>query len=162
MTDFEKRLEKAIERGQRTSDARIRAEAERALNEQELRRLHTQYRLELSEHIEQGLRRLTNHLLGFRFETVASDRGWGAAVSRDDVGITDRGTRSNFFSRLEMTIRPQTEFNVLELSARATIRNREVFNRTHFERLGEVDLHAFTETIDRWMLEFAEVYAAKS
>ncbi len=162
MTDFDKRLEKAIERGQRTSDARARADAERALNEQELRRLHTQYRLELSEHIERAFRRLTNHLLGFRFETVASERGWGAAVSRDDVGITDRGTRSNFFSRLEMTIRPQSEFNVLELSARATIRNREIFNRTHFERLGEVDLHTFTETIDRWILEFAEVYAAKT
>lgn len=162
MTDFEKRLEKAIERGHRTSDARARADAERALNEQELRRLHTQYRLELSEHIEQCLRRLTQHLLGFRFETVASERGWGAAVNRDDMGISDRGTRTNFFSRMEMTIRPQSEFNVLELSAKATVRNREIFNRTHFERLGEVDLHNFTETIDRWVLEFAEIYAAKS
>lgn len=162
MTEFEKRLEKAIERGQRASDARARADAERALNEQELRRLHTQFRLELSEHIERCLAKLPDHFPGFRFETVASERGWGAAVSRDDVGITDRGTRTTFFSRLEMTIRPLTEFNVLELTGKATVHNREIFNRTHFERLGDVDLHSFTEIIDRWALEFAELYAARS
>ncbi len=162
MTDFEKRLEKAIQRGQLASDERARAAAEKALNEQELRRLHTQYRLELSEHIEMCLRRLPDHFPGFRFETVASERGWGAAVSRDDLGMSDRGGRSTLFSRLEMTIRPLTEFNVLELSGKATVHNREIFNRTHFERLSEVDLHAFTETIDRWALEFAELYAARS
>jgi hypothetical protein len=161
MTDFERRLEKAIERGQRASDARVRAEAERALNEQELRRLHTQYRLELSEHIEVCLGKLADHFPGFRFETVASERGWGAAVSRDDLGLADRSSRSTFFSRLEMTIRPLTEFNVLELTGKGTVRNREVFNRTFFERLGEVDVHNFTEAIDRWALEFAELYAAR-
>ena len=162
MTEFEKRLEQAIERGQRASDARAQADAARALNEQELRRLHTQYRLELSEHIEQCLRKFSDHFPGFRFETVASERGWGAAASRDDVGITERGTRTTFFSRLELTIRPPGEFSVLELAGKATVRNRELFNRTHFERLGEVDLHSFTETIDRWILEFAELYAARS
>ena len=40
--DFEKRLEKAVERGQRRRSARDAAEAHRAMSEEELRRLHTQ------------------------------------------------------------------------------------------------------------------------
>ena len=83
--DFQKRLEKAIERGYRTGDARADAEAHKSLGERELRRLHTQYRLELSEHIEHCLRQVPEHLPGFDFETVASERGWGAAVARDDI-----------------------------------------------------------------------------
>ena len=74
MTDFEQRLRKAIERGQRAGDARSRAEAEKAMSENELRRLHTQYRLELSERIEGCLKKLPQHFPGFRFESVVSDR----------------------------------------------------------------------------------------
>ena len=162
MTDFKKRLEKAIERGHRTGDLRSRAEAAKALSEQEFRRLHTQYRLELSEHIEACLGKLPQHFPGFRFETLLSDRGWGAAVSRDDTEVDRRRRRTNYFSRVEMLIRPLSEYFVLELAAKATIRNKEYFNRTHYQRLGEADLTSFTEMIDLWVLEFAELYAAKS
>ncbi len=31
----------------------------------------------------------------------------------------------------------------------------------HFQRLAEVDATSFTEMIDLWVLEFAELYAAK-
>jgi hypothetical protein len=160
MNDFEKRLEKAIRRGQRTSDARMRAETEKAVSEQELRRLHTQYRLTLSEHVEGCLKRLGQQLPGFRFETVVSERGWGAAVSRDDVGV-EAGRRRNFYSRLELAIRPLSEYFVLELTGKGTIRNREHFNRSHYERLADVDLDSFVELIDHWVLEYAELYAAK-
>ena len=162
MTDFNKRLEKAIERGQRASDARARAEAEKALSEQELRRRHSEYRLELSEHIERCLKTLPNHFPGFRFETIVSDRGWGAAVSRDDVDLRAGRGRTNFFSRLEMVIRPQGEYNVLDLAAKATVRNKEFFNRSHYERLAEVDIEFFQELIDLWVLEYAELYSRKS
>ena len=100
MSEFEKRLQKAIERGQVAGDARARAEAERAVSEQEIRRLHTQYRLELSEHIENCVRSISQQLPGFRFETVVSDRGWGAAVSRDDFVAQGARRRGNSFSRL--------------------------------------------------------------
>lgn len=162
MTDFEKRLEKAIERGHRTSDARAREQAEKALSEQELRRLHTQYRLELSERIEKCLKKLPQHFPGFRFETVVSDRGWGAAVSRDDVGVGSGGQRTNYFSRLEMLIRPVSEYYVLELNSKGAVRNKEVFNRTHYQRLAEADITSFNEMIDLWVLEYAELFAAKS
>lgn len=159
MTDFDKRLARAIERGHRAGDERARAEAAKALSEKELRSLHSQYRLELSEHIERCLRRLPNHFPGFQFEPVVTDRGWGAAVSRDDVGVRSRGRRDNFFSRMEILIRPISDYFVLDVAAKATVRNREIFARNHYQRLVEVDLESFTEAIDLWVLEFAEKYA---
>jgi hypothetical protein len=162
MSDFEKRLEKAIQRGQRASDARAQAEAEKALSEQELRRLHTQYRLEISEHIEVCLGKLPQYLPGFQFETVVTERGWGAAVSRNDISIRPRQARSTLFSRLEMLIRPLSQLYVLELAAKATIRNKEVFNRNHYQKLADIDQASYLQLIDHWVLEFAELYAAKS
>ena len=61
-----------------------------------------------------------------------------------------------------MTIRPFSSFHVLELTAKGTIRDKEVFNRSHYQRLSEVDSATFRELIDLWILEYAELYAAKS
>ena len=61
------------------------------------------------------------------------------------------GTR---FSRLEMTIRPLTEAYVLELAAKATVRNKDEFARAHYQRLSDVDLASFTELIDLWTLNW--------
>src|SRR5262245_11586472 len=126
--DFSERLEKAIQRGQRTHDAAERARAEAALGEEELKRLHSQYRLELSEHVDECLKQLPRHFPGFRHETVVGTSGWGAAVSRDDLQL-DGGRRQSLYSRLELTVRPFATSHVLELVAKGTIRNKEVFNR---------------------------------
>jgi hypothetical protein len=160
--DFQQRLQKAIERGERASDARAQAEAEKALSEKEIVRLHSQYRLELSERIERCLRPLVDLFPGFRFETVVDDRGWGAAISRDDLRLKSGRPRTNCFSRLEMVIRPISTYHVLELVAKATICNKEVFNRNHYQQLTQVDLASFTEMIDHWVLDYAELYAARS
>ena len=61
-----------------------------------------------------------------------------------------------------MTIRPLSEYNVLDLAAKGTIRNKEVFNRNHFEELAVADPDQFVELIDIWVLEYAELYSAKS
>ncbi len=160
--DFEKRLEKAIERGQRAGEVRAQSAAQEAFSEEELKRLHSQYRLELSEHIEECLKQLPDHFPGFRYETIVGDRGWGAGVSRDDLGLTADRQRQNLFSRLEMTIRPFSSYHVLELTAKGTIRNKEIYNRSHYQRLTEVDPKSFRDMIDLWILEYAELYAAKS
>jgi hypothetical protein len=162
MTDFEKRLSKAIERGVRSKDTRAREAAEQAVDEEELKRLHNQFRLELSEHIEACLSRLPDHFPGFQYETVVSDRGWGAACSRDDIGPGAGGKRSNYYSRLEMVVRPFASYHVLELTAKGTIRNRELYNRKHFQKLAEADVDSYKELVDLWILEYAEMYAAKS
>jgi len=160
--EFQQRLNKAIERGQRAGSARARAEAEKAVTEKDLARLHSQYRLELSERIEACLRQLVDRFPGFRFETIVNERGWGAALSRDDIELQPGRGRVSSYSRLEMLIRPASSYNVLDLTAKATIRNREYFKRSHFQRLTQLDLTSFTEMIDRWVLEYAELYAAKS
>ncbi len=159
--DFQQRLQRAIERGKRSSDADARARAEQATTEEEFRRLHTQFRLELSEHIEECLRALPRHFPGFRFETLAGDRGWGATLTRDDFAIRD-GRRVNLFSRLEIAVRPFSASHIIDLNAKGTIRNRELFTRAQYQRLSEVDVPLLEEQVDRWILEYAELYAAKT
>lgn len=158
--DFKQRLEKAIHRGQKRSDAQREAARAKAMTEEELKRLHTEFRLALSDHIEKCIAALPNHFPGFQVETVYGDAGWGAACQRDDIGAGPSGRRANFYSRIEMTIRPFSKAGVLELAAKGTIRNKEVFNRKHFEKLADADADSFQEMIDLWILEFAELYAA--
>ena len=114
---FEDRLHKAIERGKRRSEAR-RSEAEaQALSEEELKRLHSSYRLQISEHIEKCIRQLPNYFPGFRLETLYGERGWGVACSRDDLRVSGDKRRANDYSRLEMTVRPASSLHILELAA---------------------------------------------
>ncbi|MCA9215802.1 MAG: hypothetical protein KDB27_22205 [Planctomycetales bacterium] len=162
MSSFDERLSKAIERGSRRADERARAERQKALSAEELKSLHTRYRLQLSEHIESCVKQLPNHFPGFQFEILFGDKGWGAACNRDDIGPGREGRRANYFSRFEMTIRPHSELNVVDLAAKGTIRNKEVINRNHYERIQDADLETFRELIDVWVLEYAELFAAKS
>jgi hypothetical protein len=158
--DFDQKLQHAIERGHRRSDARSDAARRAALSEEECKRLHGQYRLSVSERIEECMKRLPNHFPGFRYETMYGDRGWGAACFRDDLRL-ERGARASDYSRLEMTVRPYSSLRVLELAAKGTVRNKEVYSRNYFEPLAEVDIEKFRSLVDAWVLEYAEVYAAQ-
>src|SRR5262249_32763929 len=131
--DFEKRLQKAIERGQKAGDVRGRALQERALGEEELKTLHSQYRLELSEHIEGCLKKLSDHFPGFRYTPLYGDEGWGATVTRDDVGWGEGRRAKSYLSRLEMLIRSFSSVHIIEFAAKGTIRNKEVFSRSHYQ-----------------------------
>ncbi|MBX7165057.1 MAG: hypothetical protein K1X74_01790 [Pirellulales bacterium] len=157
--DFQQRLEKAVQRGTRANEEEMRRAQQNAASLEEARGLHTKFRLELSEQIEACLRQVAHHFPGFQFATLVSDLGWGAKITRDDFGPADGGKRGNYFSRLEMAIRPFSEARVLELVAKGTIRNKEVFSRQQFQRLDEVDLTSFHSLIDFWTLEYAELYA---
>ena len=158
---FEERLQKAIQRGEQRGEQRENKAREKSMNEGDLKTLHSKYRLALSEKIEDCLRQVPNHFPGFQFKTIYGERGWGAAVSRDDIDIGQSGQRNNRYSRLEMTIRPFSIAYVLDLASKATVRNRELFNRNHFEKLEKVDTESFEELIDLWILEYAEQYASK-
>lgn len=160
--NFDERLHRAIQRGQQIAEQRRSESAAKELTEEQFKRLHSQHRLAVSEHIEKCLRTLPSHFPGFNFATVVNDRGWGAACSRDDANLGPGGSRSNVYSRLEMLVRPYSSAHVLELAARGTIRNKEVYNRTHFQMLAEVDLERFKELVDTWVLEYAELYSARS
>lgn len=156
--DFDARLDKAIRRGRRIGSAREREAAEKMLSEEELKRLYSEYRLQLSEHIDTCLNKLANHFPGFRFESLVGEKGWGAEIRRDDLDLKG-GERSNLFSRLLMAISPLTDYHVLELVAKGTVRNKEIYNRTHFRPLAEADADSFAEMIDLWVLEYAEQFA---
>ena len=160
--DFQERLQKAIERGQRNRDVAAREAAARAMSEEECRRLHSKYRLELTEHIETCLRQLADQFPGFKYESILADTGWGSAVSRDDVNLARGRGRSSLYSRLEMVVPPLGKYHVLALSAKGTIRNKELFSRSHYQQLAEIDLDSFREVIDLWVLEYAEQFAGQS
>jgi hypothetical protein len=159
--NFDERLQQAIQRGTRTAEKRQGEEARQALSEEQCKRLHSQYRLQLSDHVENCLRRVPQFLPGFQYENVANDRGWGAAVSRDDADLGPGRSRTNVFSRLELVTRPYSSARVLEVLAHGTVRNKEVYNRTHYQPLGEIDIDRFKEMVDAWVLEYAELYAAR-
>jgi hypothetical protein len=157
--DFRERLQRASERGKQSRAAHLNEEAAKALSEEECRRLHSQYRLLLTEHIEKCLRELTDNFPGFRMETIVDETGWGAAVSRDDVSL-GAGRRGNLFSRLKLVVSPHGKYHVLELTAKGTVRNKEVLSRNHYQRLADVDMESFRELAELWVLDYAELYSA--
>ena len=158
--DFEQRLSDAITRGKQVAVTKAAAAQAAALTEEQFRRLHTKYRLELCEHIERGIAQLPDHFPGFTIENVVSDRGWGTAVVRDDVQLKS-GERGTAYSRCEITVRPYSTAHVIDVAARGTIRNKEVFQRGQYQLLGEAQPAVLAEQIDRWILEYAELYAAR-
>jgi hypothetical protein len=159
--DFRERLQRAAHRGQQARDAKAREAAAKALSEAECQRLHREYRLELIDHIERCLRQLGENFPGFHYEDIASDRGWGGAVRRDDFGLSG-GRRDNLFSRLELVVSPHNQYHVLDLTAKGAVRNKENFSRNHYQLLKDADLDAFRNLIEQWTLDYAEQYAAST
>jgi hypothetical protein len=157
--EFQERLQRAVERGQQARDTRGRDAAAKALSEEESRALHSQYRLELSEHVSNCLAQLVDQFPGFQLESIVGEEGWGAVVSRDDLALDEANKATNLYSRMQMLIRPFSEGRIVELVVKATIRNREVFNRARYQMLGQVDLESFSEHVDLWVLEYAEKYS---
>jgi hypothetical protein len=158
--DFEKRLERAIERGQNTRHEQGRRAAERAMTEDDLRSLHTSCRLELSDHIENCLRQLADRFPGFQFETIVGEEGWGAKITRDDIARNSGRGFQTLYSRLLLVVAPFSDSHIVALNARGTIRNKETVTRNHFQYLSQLDIDSFRELIDLWILEYAEQYAA--
>jgi hypothetical protein len=157
--EFRQRLQQATERGQRAREAQLSAAAAKALSEEECRRLHSNYRLQLSDHIEHCLGELADNFPGFRLESIVDGSGWGSVASRDGVGLAGRRS-DNFFSRMQIVVSPYGKYHVLEVVAKGTIRNKEVFSRSHYQRLDEFDMARFRELIESWVVEYAEMFAA--
>jgi len=161
MAEFEDRLKRAIERGEKRSVSKQRDAEAAALSEEQCRDIHGAMRLKLSEHIEACMQQLPNHFPGFQYETLFGEQGWGGACFRDDIELTG-GKRRNLYSRLEVAIRPYSSVHVLELVGKGTIRNKELFNRNNFEKLGDADENDFRDMIDIWIVEYAEQYSAST
>jgi hypothetical protein len=157
--NFRERLQRAGERGKQARAAQLNEAAARAMSEEECRRLHSQYRLTVTEYIEGCLRELADNFPGFRLETIVDDSGWGTAANRDDVSLA-AGRRGSYFSRLQLVVAPYNKYRVMELVAKGTVRNKEVLSRSHYQRLDDVDLESFRELVELWVLDYAELYSA--
>ena len=159
MSEFEERLQRAIDRGQRSRDNQGQAEGERVATTEDLRNLHSQLRLSLSEHIESCLKRLCDHFPGFDFSTVMNEEGWGARITRDDINLK-AGVNRNLYSRFEILVKPFSDAHILDVTTKGTIRNKESLNRSNYRLLKEATEDGLKEIIDNVVLEFAEQYAA--
>ena len=155
--DFDSRLQKAIQRGSKTRSEQGQAARQSEANEDELRQLHSKYRIDLSDHIGACLTKVADHFPGFEFTTLVSEDGWGARIQRDDIDVR---ARQNMYSRFEMVVQPFSSARILAINAKGTIRNKEVLNRSHFQFLTEPDIDSFSELIDLWVLEYAEKFSA--
>jgi hypothetical protein len=154
--DFEEKIKQAIERGHRRSEARADAERRQKLSESEVRNRHNQIRLRVSDHIEKAMRRIADHFPGFQTEILYGEKGWGAAITRDDV----RGPGKTLFSRLELFVRPLSSLGIVDLVAKGTIRNRELFSRNYYDELESTNVEQLEQLVDTWLLEYAELFAA--
>jgi hypothetical protein len=161
MMDFEQRLQKAIQRGTQSRAQTDRADIEHKLSVEESRNLYSKARLELSEHIETSLKKLVDYFPGFDFSSIVDDTGWGARITRDDLMVRPGRVQESQYSRLEMTVTPRGTADIVEVSAKGTIRNRETIHRKHFQRLSQLDLAVFKDQLDAWILEYAEAFAAQ-
>ncbi len=155
--DFQKRLQDAIHRGaQRGSDKKSDGSDEPT--PEKLKNLHNKYRLELSSYIESVLKQVIDQLPGFNLETLFGEKGWGAAIFRDDLMLT-RKQRENHYSRLEIFVRPMNDYYLVDLASKATIRNRETWNRNVFHPIVDTNLETLRAQIDLWAVQYAEQYA---
>jgi hypothetical protein len=159
--DFEQRLQRAIERGEKSRDVRDRAAVERQLSAEELRSRHSSARTDLSDTIEACLRKLGDHYPGFQYQSLIGADGWGAKISRDDLRLQPGRASETLYSRLEMIVTPMGNVPIIEVVGKGTIRNREVYHRRHYQQLSQLDLHVFEQMIEQWVLEYAEQYAAQ-
>ena len=75
--DFEDQLEKAIARGQQRITKRDQDRKKQSLNADDLKRRHNEFRLHLSDHIENSLNRLAERFPGFEYEIIYGTKGWG-------------------------------------------------------------------------------------
>ena len=72
--DFEDQLEKAIARGQQRITKRDQDRKKQSLNADDLKRRHNEFRLHLSDHIENSLNRLAERFPGCLLYTSPSPR----------------------------------------------------------------------------------------
>lgn len=160
MSEFEERLKNAVARGASRAESLQSAEERKRQEAEELKRLHTKYRLELTDHIEHAIKKLIDMFPGFRLQGVFGNAGWGNACVRDDL-VIERGSRTNKYSRLEIVVRPVNEFNVLDLQAKGTIADRELMTRSLYHLVSQVDMEKFRKAVDDWVIAYAELYAMK-
>lgn len=159
--NFEDQLQKAISRGKERQASKQDSQKQKLDTAEALRNRHNEFRLELSDYIEEGLKKLVQHFPGFDYETIYGERGWGGAIYRDDLAMGPNGRSGSFFSRVEITVRPHNEFNVVNIAGKGTVKNKEILSWNFFRDVVDANLSEFREKIDNWILQYAEQFASQ-
>ena len=159
--DFDDKLQQAIQRGQERTNARTTAKKLEEMSKEDVRNRHNDFRLSLSDHIEVCLKQMANHFPGFDYETIYGAKGWGGALTRNDIDRGPDGREGTFFSRIELTVSPLNEFNVVNIAGKGTIRDKEIFVWNHFEDIHDANQESLEQMLDKWVLQFAEQFAAR-
>ena len=162
MADFGDRLDRAIQRGERIRQTAEQKAVKAEMSREEAKAAHAAGRLQMTEAIEECLKSLVDRFPGFEYANVYDSDGWGGRVVRDDLALGGGSGPRNEYSRLEIVVRPLGDVAILAMAGKATVRNKELFNRSHYHRLEELDVDSFRETLDLWVLEYAERYSASS
>lgn len=159
--DFDKQLEQAIERGQQRNTKREQDRRKEASTAEGQKSRHNEFRLQLSDHIEKGLGRLAERFPGFEYDIIYGSKGWGGAIYRTDLTRGPDGKAGSFFSRLELTVRPLNDYNVVNIAGKGTIADRELFSWNHFEDIADASMEAFEQKLNSWMIQYAEQFASR-
>ena len=61
---------------------------------------------------------------------------------------------------MQIVVGPYSQYHVLDIAAKGTVRNKEVLSRNHYQRLSDADLQTFRELIETWAIDYAELYSA--
>lgn len=85
----------------------------------------------------------------------------GGEDYRDDLRLSQGKPTESLYSRLEMVVPPKGGAPIIELIAKGTIRNREVFSRRHYQYLDDSDIANLALMISQWTVEYAELFAAQ-
>ena len=161
VSDFADRLDQAIARGSRQRQASEQQQQAAEFSRDQARDRHGEARHVITERIEAVLNALADRLPGFEYEGVYAVTGWGGAIFRNDIALGRDRTSRDLYSRLQISVSPigeQPPF-ILETVCKGTVRNRELLNRKHFERLDKAEDADFVEKVDQWAVEFAELYS---
>jgi len=159
--DFDKQLEQAIERGQQRNTKREQDRRKEASSADGLKGQHNAFRLHLSDHIEKGLKRLAERFPGFEYDIIYGSKGWGGSINRTDLTRGPDGKAGSFFSRLELTVRPLNDYNVVNIAGKGTLADRELFSWNHFEDIDKAEMEAFEQKLNSWMIQYAEQFASR-
>ena len=155
---FEKRIQRTIENGRKRSEVREVFISDVRSSSRKLEMKHSDLRSDLVEYFGFCASRIVKHFPEFRMRMIVSDDGWGTVlVARHAASKNKMGSVSQE-SSLELLV-PQRQLRpVLELKTTAIIRGKEVFLRTHFVPLRAVDFGPLCQVIEKWCLEFVELY----
>lgn len=159
MPGFRDRLRKAMRAGADAQAEREADERHARQHEHKLRGLYDRYEDQLCDHIQSCLKELCGEWPGFRLGPAGMQKGRGYAISRDDRGRSPGGRVDRRYSRLEIAVRPYSRHQFLEVLAKGTVRNKEVFRRGDDDRVETADSGLLKKFIERVVLEFARRYA---